>query len=227
MSVTGTINNLLDTTGATTGISLSVSASPAPLAYPGLVPLSSTVPSDAPSLTNLQSNFYNTGGSLTAVVSGLTPDAYYSIYAIGIRFVGAMNQTVTITGSGAPLVFSQIGAADSIFINGSIGSSSQTLESYALTVQASGSGTITMQFAAGASSPSRYNVAGIALSSMPVVNATPVPSSAILMLVGLAAIGIFLVGRVPDIRAGNRVSNGISVSSRMGGAAPAKPKCKT
>lgn len=192
ISTSGTVNNLRDTTGASTGISITVNGSPAPLAFPGLVPLASTIPSDAPSLTNLQSNFYNNGGSLTAQLSGLTPNAYYSIYVIGLRFVGTMSQSVTITGAGTPLTFAQSGAADSLFINGSVGSSSQTLESYAVSVQASSSGTITIQVAAGTSSPSRYNVAGIALSSTPVMSPTPLPSSAILLMVGLVLGGLCL-----------------------------------
>lgn len=185
----GTVNNLVNTSGVATGVSISVSGSP--LTYTGSAPVAATIPSDAPSLTNLQSNFYNNGGSLTAQFSGLTPNAYYSVYAIGIRFVGTMNQSVTITGSGAPLTFTQNGAADSIFINGSLASSTQTLESYAAAVEASASGTISVVFTAGPSS--RYNVAGIALSASPVMSPTPLPSSALLVLVGLATGGVYFL----------------------------------
>lgn len=195
LSAAGTLNNLMDTNGAPTTIALTVSATPtAPMTFAGMAPLASTIPSDAPTLGNLQSNFFNNGGALTAHFSGLTPNATYSVYAIGLRFVGAIDQTITITGSGAPLMFTQAGAtADALFFNGSMGSSSQTLESYAASVQASGSGTIDIVFTSGVGS--RYNAAGVALSSTPSIPAAPLPSSLVLVLVGLAAAGIFVLAR--------------------------------
>jgi hypothetical protein len=99
---------------------------------------------------------------------------------------------VTITGSGAPVAFSQIGPVFSLFFNGSIGSSSRTLESYAVPIQASGSGTISIQFASG---PERYTVGGVALSLTPPIPATPVPNSLVLVLIGLAAVGLFYFAR--------------------------------
>jgi hypothetical protein len=200
MSAEGTLNNLMDSTGAPTAISITTSATPTPpIAFGPLtgVLVTSTIPSDAPSFANLESNFDTSGGTnnaLTAQFSGLTPNATYSVYAIGLRFSGAMNQSVTVTGSGAPVMFNQAGAVDSLFINGSIGSSSRTLESYALSIPATGSGTITIRFAG--VSPSRYTVGGLALSSTPSIPASPAPSSLLLVLVGLAMVGgVYLVRR--------------------------------
>lgn len=186
----GTINNLTDTTGAATGISITLSSTGGPpLQFTG-TPLANTIPSDAPSLANLQSNLYNgvIPSSLLAQFSGLTPNATYSVYAIGLRFSAPMGQTVTITGSGTPVILTQNGAGFSLFFNGSIGSSSQTLESYAQPIAASGSGTISILFTAGAT---RYNAAGVALSATPSIPSTPLPSSLILVLVGLATAGVF------------------------------------
>jgi hypothetical protein len=201
MSALGSVNNLTDSTGAPTAISITVTATPsAPDAFPpepGVL-VTSTIPSDAPSFANLEANFNASGAvtnsTLVAQFSGLTPNATYSVYAIGLRFSGGINQSVTITGSGTPVAFSQIGAADSLFINGSIGSSSQTLESYAVSVPASGTGTIAIQFLG--VFPSRYTVAGVALSSTPLLPASPAPSSMLLVLVGLAiGGGVYLVRR--------------------------------
>lgn len=186
----GAINNLIDTTGAPSSISITLSSAPGPpLQFTG-VPLSATIPSNAPSLANLQSNLYNdvTPSSLLAQFSGLTPNATYSVYAIGLRFSPTMDQTVTITGSGTPLIFTQSGPDFSLFFNGSIGSSSQTLESYAVAVPASSSGTIGILFAAGAN---RYNAAAVALSASPAASVVPLPSSLILVLVGLAGVSVF------------------------------------
>jgi len=187
----GAINNLIDTTGAPTSIAITLSSTPgAPLQASG-VPLTTTIPSDAPTLSNLQSNLYNLGpATLLAQFSGLTPNATYSVYAIGLRFSTTMDQTVTITGSGTPVVLTQSGPDFSLFFNGSIGSSSQTLESYAQPIQASGSGTIGILFTAGAT---RYNAAGVALSSTPSIPATPAPNSLVLVLVGLVGVGFFWV----------------------------------
>ena len=186
----GTINNLIDTTGAATSISITLSSTPvAPLQFSG-TPLASTIPSNAPSLANLQSNFYSliTPATLLAEFSGLTPNATYSVYAIGLRFSPTMDQSITITGSGTPVMFAQSGPAFALFFNGSIGSSSQALESYAQPIHASGSGTIGILFTAGAS---RYNAAGVALSSTPSIPTTPAPNSLVLVLVGLAGAGFF------------------------------------
>lgn len=194
----GTISSLTDTTGATTGISITLSSTPgAPLLNSGL-PLANTVPTEVPSLSNLQSIFLSVGtASLLAEFSGLTPNATYSVYAMGLRYGGVMGQTVTITGSGAPVMLTQSGAAFSLFVNGSIGSSSQTLESYAQSIQASGSGTIGIVFTAGAT---RYNAAGVALSATPSIPATPLPSSLILVLTGLAMGSLFYLARRPRAR---------------------------
>jgi hypothetical protein len=190
----GTTNNLVDTAGTPTSISITLSSTPgAPLQSSG-VPLAATIPSDAPSLANLQSNLYNdvTPSSLLAQFSGLTPHATYSVYAIGLRFSTTMDQSVTITGSGTPLVFTQSGPDFSLFFNGSIGSSSRTLESYAQSVPASNSGTISILFTAGAT---RYNAAGVALSATPSVSPVPLPSSLILVLLGISAMGLILLAR--------------------------------
>jgi hypothetical protein len=189
----GTTNNLTDNTGAPTAISIAISSTPGAPTRNSSLPLASTVPSDAPSLANLQSNFLAlTPATLLASFSGLTPNATYSVYAIGIRYGGTLGQTVTITGSGAPVILTQSGAAFSLFFNGSVGSSSQTLESYALSVPASSSGTIGVLFTAGAT---RYNVAGVALSATPSISAVPLPNSLFLVLIGLAAAGAFLLAR--------------------------------
>jgi len=196
MTAPGTVNNLIDSTGAPTTVSLTVSSmSPPPDTFSG-TPVAGTIPSDAPTLANLQSNFSSYNGTppnnLLAQFSGLTPSGTYSVYAIGLRFENGINQSVTITGAGAPVAFSQIGPVFSLFFNGSIGSSSQTLESYAVPIQASGSGTISIQFASG---PQRYTAAGVALSFTPSIPATPVPGSLGLALIGLATAGLFYFAR--------------------------------
>jgi hypothetical protein len=196
MTTPGTLNNLIDNTGAPTAVSLTVSTTPpVPDTFQG-VPVAGTIPSDAPTLDNLQSNFSSYNGTapngMLAQFSGLTPNGAYSVYAIGLRFSGGINQSVTITGSGAPVAFSQIGPVYSLFFNGSIGSSSQTLESYAQQIHASGSGTISIQFTSG---PQRYTVGGVALSYTPSLPTSPLPSSLVLALIGLATVGLFYFAR--------------------------------
>jgi hypothetical protein len=196
MTSPGALNSLIDTTGAPTSVSLTVTVTaPTPDMFQGML-LTSTIPSDAPALGNLQSNFSSINApaqkTLTAQFSGLIPNAVYNVYAIGLRFLGDMDQSVTITGSGAPVSFAQAGPVHSLFFNGSLGSNSQTLESYALPIHASGSGTIAIEFISGAE---RYTVGGVALSATPSIPPTPVPGSLVLVLIGLAAISLFYLFR--------------------------------
>jgi hypothetical protein len=185
-----TINNLMDTTGAATSISVAVASPTVPNMASMGPPMASTIPSDAPTLINLASNFNSInagpGDTLSVQFSGLTANGVYNVYAIGLRYSGGINQTVTITGAGTPVVLGQIGPADSLFFNGSVGSSSQTLESYAQPITASGTGTIAFQFTSGG----RFTVAGVALTSTPAFPPTPAPGSLLLVLVGLAAGGL-------------------------------------
>jgi hypothetical protein len=97
MTAPGTVNNLIDNTGAPTAISLTVSATPPPPENFSGTPIPTTIPSDAPTLSNLQSNISSFNGTppndLMAQFSGLTPNGAYSVYAIGFRVLGGINQT--------------------------------------------------------------------------------------------------------------------------------------
>jgi len=195
ISAPGVVNNLIDTTGASTSYSITVTSQPsAPSTFSG-TPAAGTIPSDAPTLANLQSNFFQftSGHTLQAQFTGLTPNATYNVYAIGIRFGGSINQSVTISGSGAPVMFTQSSVVpNALFFNGSIGSSSQTLESYAQSIQATDSGTITILFTAGSS---LYTVAGVALSFNPPIPGLPIPNSLVLTLIALAVASLVYFAR--------------------------------
>ena len=150
---------------------------------------SSTVPIHTPSLAVLNGYWFGTG-TLTATFSGLVPDASYNLDVFGLRAF-TLNNTVTITGSGPPVTFDQLGSAGQLFVNGQVGSSGSSLESFARTISASSSGkfVITVQQKPG-SSTTGWAVAGLAIE--PSVAAVPEPAS--LTLLGIAAVGLICYG---------------------------------
>ncbi|MEP0918941.1 hypothetical protein NC981_19085 [Leptolyngbya sp. DQ-M1] len=171
VTTTGTFSNLIDDSGTPTGVSLTVSGSPTPFS---VNTASSSIPSDAPSLSNLRSNFYAfsngaTPATLQLTFSNLLPNTSYGLYTFGLRGGGVSQQTVTITGASTQS-FLQTAPADTLAINNQVGNSTRTLQSYVLPVISSSSGTIALNYAGAPSG--LYTVAGVAIDPPPPV---PVP----------------------------------------------------
>jgi len=185
------LSNLIDETGAATGLSATFSASAPRLGTSAVV--ASSIPTHNPSLAALNNELYNAGtsGALTATISGLAADTSYGVYAFGLEFGSSQfSQTVTITGSGGATSFTQNLLDAQLTINSQNGSSANTLDSYEIFVMSSDTGTISFNFQS--ASPVNYRAAGIAIG----YSAVPEPSSIILTVsAATMALGYFALAR--------------------------------
>ncbi len=131
-------------------------------------PSPSTVPMHTPSLSGVDfTNLYN--GSPTFTWSDLSPNSPYNVYVFAHEnFDVDIDQTVTITGAGAPLVFSQTTTVGrELWVNGQKGSSSLPLESFAVTATSDGSGEIGISIVKG--SVDWMVLGGMAIQEAPVL----------------------------------------------------------
>ena len=135
-------------------------------------PASSTVPRHIPSLTDLDAYSYNqTTNSFTSTWSDLTPGQEYGVYIFGYenRAQTYIND-VTLTGANT-VTFLQTLTNGNLYINDSVGSSSEKLDSYRKLVTADASGEIDITIVRGAGSDG-VSLAGLALQ--PIYDLTPV-----------------------------------------------------
>ena len=104
------------------------------------------------------------GDSYTATLfSDLVPSAEYRVYVFGISddFGFNFSNDVTLTGLNSAS-FTQVLDNTNLYINGSVGSSSQDLSSYAELIIANAAGEISISVTATAGAD-RFGIAGLAL----------------------------------------------------------------
>lgn len=139
----------------------------------GSNPSSGTLPTHSQSLAGLGGVLYSGafGGQIApvqALWADLNPGAEYEVYVFGLEnFAGTFDQHVTITGSGTPVSFDQVTTNSTLWINGEVGSSARSLESYAQRVTATEYGTIEVRVEANSGS------AGIVLAGLAVREIIP------------------------------------------------------
>ncbi len=124
-----TKTNLIDDTGAATGLSISVESlndsgtgNDTP-AFPA-----GQIPSHDYDLSGLNGNVYSFGDMLVTW-HHLTPGALYDVWVFTGE-TGFVNQDVTISGGGAAIVYNESFSTNTLHINGQLGSSANTLDSY-------------------------------------------------------------------------------------------------
>ena len=130
----------------------------------------STIPQHSPALDAVSDLMYWEATRITGTWSGLKPNSKYRVYLFAQSEVIVnsdlpIRQTITITGSGVdnPAPFVQDGTGKisgqgqnktlHLFVNGTVGSSANPVEQYALVVTSSPSGNITIQVAPAAGVP--------------------------------------------------------------------------
>ncbi len=153
-----TLTNLIDEQGNSTAFDLSVAG------FGGVStgsPPASQLPIHTQSLSGVDGNFFGSNNTATMTWSDLDPTRDYEVYVFGLdNFTN--NQNVTITGAGAPVTFAQNYPPNTLLVNGAIGSSAQTLESFAETITPTASGQIVIDV----TSNSFYGVGGLAIREL-------------------------------------------------------------
>ncbi len=108
------------------------------------VPTANTVPAHIQSLEEIDGAIFTEAAMLSAVWSNLIPNQIYEIYVFGLEDFPDFfdDQQVTIQGAGAPVSFSQLLSDGELYVNGSLGSDLQLLDSSAVMVRADAFGQI-------------------------------------------------------------------------------------
>ncbi|WP_158520982.1 choice-of-anchor Q domain-containing protein [Fuerstiella marisgermanici] len=158
------LSNLIDEAGNATSIDLSISG------FFGTdtgTPSAGQLPTHSQSLAGIDGNFWAQNTTVTMTWSDLNASNTYEVYVFGLdRF--ADNQNVTITGAGTPVSFAQNFAANQLFVNGVLGSSSLDLGAFAETVTPTGAGQITIEV----TSSSFLGIGGLAIREVPTAGPT-------------------------------------------------------
>ncbi len=142
--------------------------------YGPTVPLSSTIPIHSPAIdkidyTLLVSEFLS---PVTYTWKDLAPNRVYNVYVFAAENFSApyeIDQTVTLTGQGNPIEFTQKSTLNrELWINGQRGSSDLPLESYAVPISSNASGEIAMTLAS--NGVPAIVMSGFALQEAPVLS---------------------------------------------------------
>jgi hypothetical protein len=174
------LSNLIDESGSSTSISIAFNTNTA--FFSGTLE-ASTIPIHTPSLAALDGNVDSTssGASYSTTLSGLVPDSIYDVWIFTARFTQPTIQTVTITGAGSGTSFTQMDSNTSqLLVNSSVGSNTEPLSFYALPIESSGSGQISIAIAGGSSG---YALTGVAVQF---VQTVPEPTTFTLLGIGIA-----------------------------------------
>lgn len=181
ISGNGFLQNLTDESGAQTSVDVRYRGYVGPnniiTTTGSSAVVSTTVPIHSTDLSSLNSQRQPAAFDDSLVFSGLDKGNNYRVWAIGISN-GSYQNNWTITGQ-TSTSFSQSGNGGELTFNNQVGSSSQTLDSYAVTVRPDANGEISFDLTGlGA----RGKVAGIAIESLappPVIPPTTPFSQAI------------------------------------------------
>lgn len=127
----------------------------------------------------------------TWTFSDLVAVASYNLWVFGLGQPGTspVDHTISIAGDGLPVSFSQTGAANTLIVNSALGDNTRTLESYAISVVASGAGAIVITATPGARD--FWNLAGVAIQP---VQATAIPEPATWLTLATGVLGLLAYG---------------------------------
>jgi hypothetical protein len=183
VTTSGTYNDLIDEDGATTDIDVGVFMPQSN--FPHSIN-ASTIPIHSTPLTGL--NTISVHPDLAFDISGLNPDTPYKFYLFGLydQLFGSVNFTAHIQGAELTNIVYFLNTAGALHINGPVGSSANTLESYALTLTSSNTGHLLVDFDSNGGFNGEIGIAGFA------IEAIPVPEPAALALLALAAPSLLL-----------------------------------
>jgi hypothetical protein len=175
--------NLIDETGAATTVDLSYSGDTfSDTTVVPYTPNAAQIPTHSNSLANIGGGLNDADG-ITYTFSSLVPAQPYKVWVFGAKndFAATTFHAVTITGSGAPVAFSQTPTnTGDLWVNGQIGSNA-ALNSFAILASASGTGQLVIRV--DDNSPNANDVPVVTLAGL-AIELVPEPSTA--MMTGLA-----------------------------------------
>ena len=166
-----TFNNLGDENGGPTVYDLAI----AELANGGwndfaVTPSANTIPQNLNSLTNIDGQIFTGGDPIRLTYQDLNPLANYEVYVMAAEgFFTSIQQRVTITGDGSPIVFDQAFASDQLFVNDQLGDSNRFLSEYAQLVTSNANGEIVIDVTPLGGTPDVV-LAGVAILEVPVLD---------------------------------------------------------
>ncbi len=159
--------DLTDDTGEWTPFYLDISSSTDNASTYPSTPDPATLPAYAHSLSGLDGYLFESGSPETGLPvwtftwTGLSPGSTYDVYLFGLRAFGGSN-SVTITGTDAPINFTQTLEPNMLQVNGEQGSDGRSLSSYADLMTADADGTIVITITPGPNSTA-VALAGMAI----------------------------------------------------------------
>lgn len=137
------ISNIPLDDGTPTDIDLTTSATDCGIGGCGFGSNIFPLPKHTQSLNDLSGVVYSRG-EVTFTWSGLQANTPYRLFVFGLGVFSPINQTVTITGGGSPVTFSQTAGQNVMLVNDHASSSTGLLNNFAKEMIASSSGTITI-----------------------------------------------------------------------------------
>ncbi len=140
-------SGLVDETGATTSVSLTIHESRDQFVSDfAVVVAAEQLPTHNQSLWGIDGQIYTSGNPLALTWSGLEPMTAYEIYIFAAEAVySSIQQQVAIHGAGAPVVFAQSFDTGELVINDGLSDATRTLESFAKMVSADPRGEIEIE----------------------------------------------------------------------------------
>ncbi|RYU94407.1 reprolysin-like metallopeptidase [Emticicia agri] len=176
------LSNLLYDDGTPTSIGLTTSAPLCGIGNCAFDAAISSLPEHAQSLSGLNGIAY-VRNSVTFTWNGLQANATYRVFIFGRGLFGPMDQTVTISGSGTPVVFTQKGEPLVIndFLYTQSGSPNDFLINYGRLITASATGIITISVSSNlGSGEMSFMGIGIQKAGCPqnlAIHTSPIPSN--------------------------------------------------
>ena len=156
-----TLTSLIDQSGVVTAVGLSFSTTPQRF---NATVLSDTVPMASVDLSDIGGNIYSFAGSMVLEFTGLTPNAAYGVYVLGLR--GGFDYTQDVSIEGVQTVSFTQGAPtpDTLTVNDQVGSNLSLLTSAGKYVSATQTGAI--MITVGSITVPGYFLAGVALEKL-------------------------------------------------------------
>jgi Metallo-peptidase family M12B Reprolysin-like len=223
-----TLTNIPLDDGTPTDIDLTTTATLCGIGGCGFTSGTFTLPQHAQSLTNLTGVTY-TRGTVTFTWSSLIPNTQYQIFIFGLGVFAPINQAVTISGSGTPVVFNQSSVAGTLYVNDQP-SSTTLLTNFGKTMTSSPTGTITITVVPNAGT-TEMAFAGIGIrkvgcpSNDLVLDTNPVPAGLnqaafLIQSKGTVQTGTnvsFLAGKAIELTGVFKAQNGSVFEAKIGG----------